>query len=143
MTWVGPETVTSLIEAHGTDAGDDPAAGLGRDTGLAGPRARSTSLDALRDVPPDRMPPDVIDGPRRRRSRRASSRWATPASSTTPTRRSPTCRPTTVRPTRPPATPTSGATAWRRTGSTSDVPGEGRGLAPFPQAADDTAVDLD
>ena len=39
MTWVGPETVTSLIEAHGTDAGDDPAAGLGRDAGLAGARA--------------------------------------------------------------------------------------------------------
>jgi CTP:molybdopterin cytidylyltransferase MocA len=59
MTWVGPETVTSLIETHGT-SGDDllvpvfdgeagwpvllPASGLGR----------------LRRMPPDRMPADVV-----------------------------------------------------------------------------------
>ena len=61
MTWVGPETVTSLIEAHGTHAGDDPAAGLGRDAGLAGARAGRERWARSRDVPADRMPPDVID----------------------------------------------------------------------------------
>jgi hypothetical protein len=30
-----------------------------------------------------------------------------------------------------------------RDGVDEGVPGEGRGLAPFPQAADDAAVDLD
>ena len=59
MTWVGPETITSLIETHGTV----PAALL-RPTwdGAAGwpvllPVER---LGALRAVASDRMPPDVI-----------------------------------------------------------------------------------
>jgi len=60
MTWVGPETITSLIEAHG------PA----RDTilrpawhGESGwPVLVPTAhLEALRAVPPDRMPPSIID----------------------------------------------------------------------------------
>jgi CTP:molybdopterin cytidylyltransferase MocA len=60
MTWVGPETITSLIEAHGTarDAmlrptwHDDPG----------WPVLLPTShLAALRAVAPDRMPPDVIE----------------------------------------------------------------------------------
>jgi CTP:molybdopterin cytidylyltransferase MocA len=60
MIWVGPETVTSLIEAHGTDPGTilrpawDGAAGWP----VLVPTA---ALDALRGVPPDRMPPDVVD----------------------------------------------------------------------------------
>lgn len=59
MTWVGPETVTSLIEAHGMS----PDAVL-RPTwdGEAGwPVLVPTAhLDTLRAVAPDRMPPDVI-----------------------------------------------------------------------------------
>jgi CTP:molybdopterin cytidylyltransferase MocA len=60
MTWVGPETVTSLIEAHGAY----PAAVLRPAWhGEAGwpvlvPHA---FLDALRGIAPDRMPPDAID----------------------------------------------------------------------------------
>jgi CTP:molybdopterin cytidylyltransferase MocA len=60
LTWVGPETVTSLIEAHGAD----------RDTILQ-PAWHGepgwpvllplSALDALRAVAPDRMPPSVID----------------------------------------------------------------------------------
>jgi CTP:molybdopterin cytidylyltransferase MocA len=59
MTWVGPETVTSLIEAHGV-SGDAILRPAWR--GEAGwpvlvPLAH---LAALRVVAPDRMPPDVI-----------------------------------------------------------------------------------
>jgi CTP:molybdopterin cytidylyltransferase MocA len=60
MIWVGPETITSLIEAHGAY----PAAVLRPAwRGEAGwpvlvPVAH---LDVLRDVAPDRMPPDVIE----------------------------------------------------------------------------------
>ena len=39
MTWVGAETVTSLIEAHGVNRDDGPAAGLARRAGMAGARA--------------------------------------------------------------------------------------------------------
>jgi CTP:molybdopterin cytidylyltransferase MocA len=60
MTWVGPETITSLIEAHGAY----PAAVLRPAwKGEAGwpvlvPYAY---LDALRGIGHDRMPPDVIE----------------------------------------------------------------------------------
>lgn len=60
MTWVGPETVTSLIEAHGTDPDTilrpswDGTPGWPVLLPLA-------ALPALRAVAPDRMPPDVID----------------------------------------------------------------------------------
>lgn len=60
MTWVGPETVTSLIEAHGTD----PASVL-RPAWHADPGwpvlLPTVHLDVLRSVAPDRMPPLVID----------------------------------------------------------------------------------
>ena len=60
MTWVGPETVTSLIEAHGTD----PATILrpGWDGAPGWPVLLPTiALANLRIVAPDRMPPDVVD----------------------------------------------------------------------------------
>ena len=60
MTWVGPETITSLIEAHGT-AGDAmlrPAWHGEAGWPVLVPLAH---LDALRAVAPDRMPPVVID----------------------------------------------------------------------------------
>ena len=59
LTWVGPETVTSLIEAHGVAADRLLAPTFEGDRGwpvllpIAG-------LEALRAVGADRMPPDVI-----------------------------------------------------------------------------------
>jgi len=59
MTWVGPETVTSLIELHGTA----PRAVL-RPTWDDAPGwpvlLPPAGVEALRSVAPDRMPPDVI-----------------------------------------------------------------------------------
>jgi CTP:molybdopterin cytidylyltransferase MocA len=59
LTWVGPETVTSLIELHGTDPGS-----LLRPTWDDEPGWPSllptAALDALRAVAPDRLPPDVL-----------------------------------------------------------------------------------
>jgi CTP:molybdopterin cytidylyltransferase MocA len=60
MTWVGPETITSLIEAHGTDAASVLRPAWHGDPGW--PVLLPTMhLDALRSVQPDRMPPLVID----------------------------------------------------------------------------------
>ena len=108
MTWVGPETITSLIEAHGTarDAMLRPT--WHGDPGW--PVLLPTShLAALRAVAPDRMPP-------------TSSRTSPPSSPAgsievgdpgvaldVETRCRPTCRPTRARPIRRPATPTNGA----------------------------------
>jgi len=60
MTWVGPETITSLIEAHGT-ARDS----LLRPTWHGDPGwpvlLPTSQVAALRGVAPDRMPSDVIE----------------------------------------------------------------------------------
>jgi len=59
MTWVGPETITSLIEAHGADPGALLRPAWHGDPGW--PVLLPTShLQALRAVAPDRMAPDVI-----------------------------------------------------------------------------------
>ncbi len=60
MTWVGPETITSLIEAHGTDRGTILRPAWQGDPGwpILVPAAR---LDALRAIAPDRMPPQIVD----------------------------------------------------------------------------------
>ena len=59
MVWVGPETVTSLIEAHGTDPGT-----LLRPTWHGDPGwpvlLPTIHLGTMRGVAPDRMPPDVV-----------------------------------------------------------------------------------
>jgi CTP:molybdopterin cytidylyltransferase MocA len=59
MTWVGPETVTSLIETHGTADGL-----LLRPTWEGDPGwpvlLPVSQLDRLRAVAADRMPPDVL-----------------------------------------------------------------------------------
>jgi CTP:molybdopterin cytidylyltransferase MocA len=60
MVWVGPETITSLIEAHGTA----PDALLRPDyEGEPGwpVLVPSGAFDALRSVGPDRMPPSIVD----------------------------------------------------------------------------------
>lgn len=60
MAWVSPETVTSLIEAHGVD----PSTMLRPEyEGVPGwpvllPRGRESILTS---VPPDRMPDDILD----------------------------------------------------------------------------------
>jgi CTP:molybdopterin cytidylyltransferase MocA len=59
MTWVGPETITSLIEAHGTDAGTILRPAWHGDPGWP-ILLPAVHLDALRAVTPDRMPPDVV-----------------------------------------------------------------------------------
>lgn len=60
MTWVGPETITSLIEAHGTAREAMLRPTWHGDPGW--PVLLPTShLAALRAVAPDRMPPDVIE----------------------------------------------------------------------------------
>jgi CTP:molybdopterin cytidylyltransferase MocA len=60
MTWVGAETVTSLIEAHGVSRAAvlQPAW-----HGQAGwpVLVPAAGLDRLRAIAPDRMPPDVIE----------------------------------------------------------------------------------
>jgi CTP:molybdopterin cytidylyltransferase MocA len=60
MTWVGPETITSLIETHGTD----PAVVL-RPSWHGGPGwpvlVPTADLDALRRVPAELMPAEVIE----------------------------------------------------------------------------------
>ncbi len=60
MTWVGPETITSLIEAHGTDADRMLRPAWHGDPGwpVLLPVAH---LAALRAVAPERMPPEVIE----------------------------------------------------------------------------------
>ena len=60
MVWVGPETVTSLIEAHGTAPNDVLRPDYEGDAGWP-VLVPSTAFAALRAVAPDRMPPSVID----------------------------------------------------------------------------------
>ncbi len=59
MTWVGPETITSLIEAHGPDPATVLLPGWQGEPGwpVLVPLER---LDALRAIAPDRMPLEVI-----------------------------------------------------------------------------------
>jgi CTP:molybdopterin cytidylyltransferase MocA len=140
MTWVGPETVTSLIETHGMSPLDvlRPAW-----NGTAGwpVLVPAASLAALRNVPADRLPPDVIE-----------ALVATVAS-----RLVEVGDPGVVHdadtafdalpPYDGPPDPPAGHThewgdGFEEEGVDEGVPGEGRGLAPFPQAADDEAVDL-
>src|SRR5690349_21881961 len=60
MVWVGPETVTSLIEAHGIDPSTVLRPAWHGETGW--PVLLPTSaLGILASVGPDRMPPDIID----------------------------------------------------------------------------------
>ena len=139
MTWVGPETVTSLIETHGVSGGDmlrpawDGTPGWPVLVPIAG-------LDALRGTPADRMPPDIIEG----------------LAAVIPTRLVEVGDPGVVHDAEtpfadlppydgPPDPPAGHTHEWgdgvEEHGVDESVPGEGRGLAPFPQAADDEAGD--
>jgi hypothetical protein len=59
MTWVGPETITSLIEAHGPDPATVLLPGWQGEPGwpVLVPLAH---LDTLRAIAPTLMPPDVV-----------------------------------------------------------------------------------
>ena len=59
MTWVGPETITSLIETHGTNPGTILRPAWHGEAGwpILLPVAH---MESLRAVAPDRMPPDVV-----------------------------------------------------------------------------------
>ena len=60
MTWVGPETITSLIEAHGVASGELLRPAWNGDPGW--PVLLPTEhLGALRTIAPDRLPPQLID----------------------------------------------------------------------------------
>ena len=139
MTWVGPETITSLIEAHGTD----PAAML--QPGWQGEAGWPvllplSALGQLRVVGATLMPPDIV----------AALAAAVPTriidvgdpgvhyDADTPLEDLPPYE-------GPPEPPGGHTHEWgdnvAERGVDEDVPGEGRGLAPFPQAADETAVD--
>ena len=60
MTWVGPETITSLIETHGMDRASVLRPAWQGEPGwpVLVPTAR---LDALRAIAPDRMPQQVVE----------------------------------------------------------------------------------
>ncbi|HET7030944.1 MAG TPA: NTP transferase domain-containing protein [Candidatus Limnocylindrales bacterium] len=59
LTWVGPETVTSLIEAHGVAPGRILTPTFEGETGWPA-LLPIAALDALRAVATDRMPADVM-----------------------------------------------------------------------------------
>jgi CTP:molybdopterin cytidylyltransferase MocA len=60
MTWVGPETVTSMIELHGTAPGVLLRPTWGGDPGWP-VLMPLTALPSLRSVAADRMPPLIVD----------------------------------------------------------------------------------
>jgi CTP:molybdopterin cytidylyltransferase MocA len=59
MTWIGPETITSLIEAHGPDPGTVLLPGWQGEPGWP-VLVPLTHLEALRGISPELMPLDVI-----------------------------------------------------------------------------------
>jgi CTP:molybdopterin cytidylyltransferase MocA len=60
MTWVGPETVTSLIEAHGPGAAALLVPTFGDEQGWP-VLLPLTALDALRAIEPTLMPPAIVE----------------------------------------------------------------------------------
>ena len=138
MIWVGPETVTSLIEAHGTDPSKVLRPAWHGELGWPVLLPAST-LGILASVAADRMPPDIIDDVVARSPSRSIELGdpgvhydADTAFDDLPPYEGPS---------EPPAGHVHewGDDVGR--GVDEDVPGEGRGLAPFSQAADDTADD--
>jgi CTP:molybdopterin cytidylyltransferase MocA len=141
MAWVGPETVTSLIEAHGVEPGSLLRPGWHGEAGWP-VLLPSTGIDHLRAVAPDRMPPDVIDDVAAHLPTRVVD-VGDPGvhyDVETPHGDLPSYE-------GPPEPPGGHTHEWGDSvverGVDEDVPGQGRGLAPFPQAADDAAADPD
>jgi CTP:molybdopterin cytidylyltransferase MocA len=135
MVWVGPETITSLIEAHGTDLGTVLRPAWNGDPGWP-VLVPATALGALRAVAPERMPPDIIED----------------LVGVVPSRVVEVGDPgvhfdaetgfADLPPYDGPPDPPAGHThEWgdevASAGGDEGIPGEGRGLAPFPQAESD------
>ncbi len=132
MTWVGPETVTSLIEAHGTDPRTMLRPGWDGEAGwpvlLPG-----TALDHLRAIDAGRMPPDVIEDLATNVPTRVVEVGdpGVQFDADTPFAELPPYD-------GPPEPPAGHTHEWGdgvEDGVDETVPGEGRGLAPYPQAA--------
>jgi hypothetical protein len=140
MVWVGPETVTSLIETHGTDAGTVLRPGWHGDPGWP-VLVPAAALDKLRGIGAELMPPDVID----ELAAAVSSRVVEVGDpgvhfdAETPFGELPDYE-------GPPDPPAGHVHEWgdevAGRGVDPDVPGEGRGLAPFPQAEGEGPADL-
>lgn len=139
MTWVGPETITSMIEAHGTDPSTLLQPGWQGEAGWPVLLPLS-ALGVLGRLGAELMPPEIIAA----------------LAGTIPTRILDVGDPgvhydadtplADLPPYEGPPGPPGGhrhewGDAVAERGVDEDVPGEGRGLAPFPQAADETAVD--
>lgn len=139
MTWVGPETVTSLIEAHGTDPSAMLQPGWQGEAGWPVLLPLS-ALGQLRAMGTTLMPPDIVAALARAVPTRIVDVGDpgvyydadTPLADLPPYEG-------------PPEPPGGHTHEWgdnvAERGVDEEVPGEGRGLAPFPQAADETAVD--
>jgi CTP:molybdopterin cytidylyltransferase MocA len=135
MVWVGPETVTSLIEAHGTDLGTMLRPAWNGDPGWP-VLVPATALGALRDIAADRMPPDVIEdlvGAVPSRVVEVGDPGVHFDAETAFADLPPYDG--------PPDPPAGHTHEWgdevAEAGVDEGVPGEGRGLAPFPQAESD------
>lgn len=59
MTWIGPETITSLIEAHGPDPSTVLLPGWQGEPGWP-VLVPLVHLDTMRGIAPDRMPLDIV-----------------------------------------------------------------------------------
>jgi len=139
MVWVGPETVTSLIEAHGTDPSMMLRPAWHGEAGWP-VLVPTSAVDAMRAVAPDRMPPDVIEAIAAQIPSRAVELGDPGVHHDVDTEFGD------LPPYEgPPEPPAGHVHEWgdeiTRRGVDEDVQGEGRGLAPFPQAEDDTADD--
>jgi CTP:molybdopterin cytidylyltransferase MocA len=131
MAWVGPETITSLIEAHGTDPATLLRPGWDGEAGwpVLLPLA---ALDHLRAVATDLMPPAIVDELTRRLPARVVDVGdpGTHFDVETPYAHLPPYE-------GPPQPPAGHTHEWGdgvEAGVDEDVPGEGRGLAPYPAA---------
>ena len=140
MSWVGPETITSLIEAHGTDPATMLRPGWHGEAGWP-VLLPAAAVDHLRAVRADRMPADIVDD----------------IAGYVPTRLVEMGDPGVVLDADtavgdlpayegPPDPPAGHTHEWgdsiEERGVDEDVPGEGRGLAPYPQAAPGGPADL-
>jgi CTP:molybdopterin cytidylyltransferase MocA len=142
MTWVGPETITSLIEAHGPEPDTILRPAWKGETGWP-VLVPLLHLGLLRAVAPDRMPPSVIDDLAAAAPSRAVEMGDPGVIHDVDTARADL--PPYEGPPDPPAghrhewgeDVESEADIDDLEGVDAGVPGEGRGLAPFAQAADD------
>jgi hypothetical protein len=140
MTWVGPETVTSLLEAHGVDPTSMLRPGWQGEPGWPVLLPLS-AIEHLRAVSPERMPQDALDDVAGYVPTRVVEVGdpGTHYDAETPVDQLPPYE-------GPPEPPGGHTHEWgdqvAEEGVDEDVPGEGRGLAPYPQAAPGGPADL-